>query len=66
MYNKEIVGPAVADKKGSHWVCTEGAILLECSAPLPQVQKANLVDSRTSVNDVKFAPQHLGLMLVRS
>ena len=35
MYNKEIVGPAVADKKGSHWVCTEGAILLECSAPLP-------------------------------
>ena len=32
--------------------------------PSPQVQKASLVDSRTSVNDVKFAPQHLGLMLV--
>ena len=27
-------------------------------------QKASLVDSRTSVNDVKFAPRHLGLMLV--
>lgn len=26
--------------------------------------KATLVDSRTSVNDVKFAPRHLGLMLV--
>ena len=28
------------------------------------VPRANLVDSRTSVNDVKFAPRHLGLMLV--
>ena len=28
------------------------------------VLKASLVDSRTSVNDVKFAPRHLGLMLV--
>lgn len=27
------------------------------------VLKASLVDSRTSVNDVKFAPRHLGLML---
>lgn len=29
------------------------------------VQKAILVDSRTSVNDVKFSPRHCGLMLVR-
>lgn len=26
--------------------------------------KATLVDSRMSVNDVKFGPRHLGLMLV--
>ena len=28
------------------------------------VHRASLVDSRTSVNDAKFAPRHLGLMLV--
>ena len=30
-----------------------------------QVKRASLVDSRTEVNDVKFAPKHLGLQLVR-
>ena len=29
-----------------------------------QVKRASLVDSRTAVNDVKFAPRHLGLLLV--
>ena len=29
-----------------------------------QVKRASLVDSRTEVNDVKFAPHHLGLMIV--
>ena len=29
-----------------------------------QVKRASLVDSRTAVNDVKFAPRHLGLQLV--
>ena len=29
------------------------------------VKRATLVDSRTSVNDIKFAPKHLGLQLVR-
>lgn len=28
------------------------------------VKKSSLVDSRTSVTDVKFAPKHLGLQLV--
>lgn len=28
------------------------------------VKRATLVDSRTSVNDIKFAPKHLGLQLV--
>lgn len=32
---------------------------------LPQVKRASLVDSRSAVNDVKFAPRHLGLQLVR-
>lgn len=27
------------------------------------VRRTNLVDSRTSVTDVKFAPKHLGLVL---
>jgi hypothetical protein len=27
------------------------------------VQKASLVDSRMSINDIKFAPRHLGLWL---
>ena len=31
---------------------------------LLQVKRASLVDSRTAVNDVKFAPRHLGLQLV--
>ena len=31
-----------------------------------QVKRASLVDSRTEVNDVKFAPKHLGLQLVRN
>lgn len=30
------------------------------------VKKSNLVDSRTSVTDVKFAPKHLGLLLATS
>ena len=29
-----------------------------------QVKRTSLVDSRTAVNDVKFAPRHLGLQLV--
>jgi hypothetical protein len=29
-----------------------------------QVKRASLVDSRTEVNDVKFAPHYLGLMIV--
>ena len=29
------------------------------------VKRSSLVDSRTSVTDVKFAPKHLGLQLVR-
>lgn len=29
------------------------------------VKRASVVDSRTSVNDVKFSPKHLGLQLVR-
>lgn len=28
-----------------------------------QVKRTTLVDSRTSVTDVKFAPKHMGLML---
>ena len=28
-----------------------------------QVKKTSLVDSRTSVTDVKFGPKHLGLIL---
>jgi len=28
------------------------------------VKRGNLVDSRTSVTDVKFGPKHLGLILV--
>lgn len=28
------------------------------------VKRSNLVDSRTSVTDVKFGPKHLGLLLV--
>ena len=28
------------------------------------VKRSSLVDSRTSVTDVKFAPKHLGLQLV--
>ena len=32
---------------------------------LMQLKRASLVDSRTEVNDVKFAPKHLGLQLVR-
>ena len=28
------------------------------------IQRATLVDSRTSVNDAKFSPRHLGLLLV--
>lgn len=32
---------------------------------IPQVKRTSLVDSRTAVNDVKFAPRHLGLQLVR-
>ncbi len=28
------------------------------------VKRSSLVDSRTSVQDVKFAPRHLGLQLV--
>ena len=30
------------------------------------VKRSSLVDSRTSVTDVKFAPKHLGLQLVRT
>jgi len=30
------------------------------------VKRGNLVDSRTSVTDVKFGPKHLGLILVSS
>lgn len=33
------------------------------SAFLLQVKRTTLVDSRTSVTDVKFAPKHMGLML---
>ncbi|XP_065833276.1 nucleoporin SEH1-like [Oscarella lobularis] len=33
------------------------------SEPSHWAKKASLVDSRTSVTDVKFAPKHLGLML---
>lgn len=28
-----------------------------------QIKRTTLVDSRTSVTDVKFAPKHMGLML---
>lgn len=30
---------------------------------LIQIKRTTLVDSRTSVTDVKFAPKHMGLML---
>ncbi|XP_026320870.1 nucleoporin SEH1 [Hyposmocoma kahamanoa] len=42
----------------------------ETAAPGPEkglrtwVKRSNLVDSRTSVTDVKFGPKHLGLLLV--
>ena len=35
-----------------------------CFCVCTQVKRASLVDSRTAVNDVKFAPRHLGLHLV--
>ena len=30
----------------------------------PWIKRTSLVDSRTSVTDVKFAPKHMGLQLV--
>lgn len=33
--------------------------------PSRWTKRTSLVDSRTSVTDVKFAPKHLGLQLVR-
>jgi len=33
------------------------------SSVLLQIKRTTLVDSRTSVTDVKFAPKHMGLML---
>ena len=47
----------------SFCVVTEGKSG-QSSSETHWVLKASLVDSRTSVNDVKFAPRHLGLMLV--
>ena len=38
--------------------------ILTLAHRLLQVKRASLVDSRTAVNDVKFAPRHLGLQLV--
>lgn len=38
----------------------ENKFLVEISL---QVKRTTLVDSRTSVTDVKFAPKHMGLML---
>ena len=36
-----------------------------CKLQTHWVKRATLVDSKTSVNDIKFAPKHLGLQLVR-
>lgn len=46
-------------RSNRHWYCIIDLFFLH------QVKRTSLVDSRTSVTDVKFAPKHLGLRLVR-
>ena len=54
------------------WACeepnsTDLALSQKCNIlSFFQVKRSSLVDSRTSVTDVKFAPKHLGLQLVGS
>lgn len=45
-------------KKFCVWIC-HGSHHIFCL----QIKRTTLVDSRTSVTDVKFAPKHMGLML---
>jgi len=48
------MGGSISNKK------SENKLYIDCF----QVKRASLVDSRTSVTDVKFGPHHLGLQLV--
>ena len=49
----------------NHWVNPAASLKLSFIKFLfsLQVKKTSLVDSRTSVTDVKFGPKHLGLIL---
>ena len=48
-----------------HCMCNESLCSMHTHIHVPvQVKRTSLVDSRTAVNDVKFAPRHLGLQLV--
>jgi len=44
-------------------MCVSGLLIAE-NQQHRWVKRGNLVDSRTSVTDVKFGPKHIGLILV--
>lgn len=59
----QVVATCSFDRTAAVWEERDG----ECRADDQHkswIKRTSLVDSRTSVTDVKFAPKHLGLQLV--
>lgn len=63
----QVIASASFDRTASVWEETIGEKPGPTSVPVKRwIRKTNLVDSRTSVTDVKFGPKNLGLMLATS
>uniref|UniRef100_A0A0K8TT61 Putative nuclear pore complex component sc seh1 n=1 Tax=Tabanus bromius TaxID=304241 RepID=A0A0K8TT61_TABBR len=60
----QVLASCSFDRIASVWEEVVGEKVTATMAPTKRwVRRTNLVDSRTSVTDVKFAPKHLGLLL---
>lgn len=60
----QILATCSFDRTASVWEEIIGDKVTATMAPVKRwARRTNLVDSRTSVTDVKFAPKHLGLLL---